>query len=237
MADIKLAQMEMYMKQFEVARIQLAVHTAENDYAISKMRLVEGFNAIQVSEGQNKLTLEQVEAARAQTLDTRTDGMIISGLVGSQKQQVEAQIQQVEAQIQQVGAQIQLTMEQVDGARAATKDTLLNGGQMQGDAAQNKLLKMAQINYVKEQYESQRGQTRMRLSTGEAISGVLGAQIALYEEQKISYKRDAEAKYTRMILDTWTARKTIDEGVAVPGIIDTPAINQAVTAHKNNLGL
>ena len=88
---------------------------------------------------------------------------------------------------------------------------------------------------VREQYESQRGQARGTISTGETIGGLIGAQTALYNQQVTSYKRDGEFKAIKMLMDTWTARKTIDEGVAVPVNIDVPAINAALADHFNKL--
>ena len=106
---------------------------------------------------------------------------------------------------------------------------------MSGLAAKEKLLKDAQAKLVGEQYESQRAQTRGNLSTGETVVGLLGAQISLYNQQVTSYKRDAESKGLKMLLDTWTARKTIDDGVEVPTAIDTTALNSMVTNFRTNL--
>lgn len=42
------------------------------------------------------------------------------------------------------------------------------------------------------------------------------SQIALYKQQVISYKRDAEVKAARLFTDAWITMKTIDEGLDPP---------------------
>lgn len=289
-AEVKTAQLNLQIAQYEAIRIKLATHTATNEYALSKMRLVEGYNSIVLSENQNKLTGEQYEAARAQTQDTRSDGSAISGIIGVEKemreaqmltsreeldtaraqtketlldgqpiaglvaiskQTAEAQLDLTQAQVDLSGAQLELTNaqktlvdaqttnaeEQADATRAQTKDTLRLGGAITGIVAEEKKLRAAQVSLVNEQIETARGQTRNTLTTGETVAGLVGAQTKLYDQQITSYKRDAESKYLRMIVDTWVARKTIDEGTPLPAMLDTTALNDALVASKTNLGL
>lgn len=348
LADVQIARAQIQQAAYTTARLQLESKTALNQFALSKMSLVDTYNGTLVTEANIQLTGEQVEVARAQTRDTHLDGTPIVGILGKQKGLLDAQVltaqeeldtaraqtkdtllngdpvsglvaidrafkeaqqvhmqnqgllimEQVEAAHAQVAdtltdgltpiagilalekslklaqgklmeeqyetaraqirdtlsngtaitglvgiekmiknAQKLLTEEQVDTARAQTKDTLQAGGPIVGIAAKEKSLKDAQTKYVLEQYESQRGQTRSTLSTGETVVGLVGVQTRLYEQQIISYKRDAESKAVKMLLDTWTARKTIDEGVAVPGAIDGTALNTAITTYRSNLDL
>lgn len=206
-------------EQVEIAHAQVA------DTQTDGMTAYKGLLKLdkEIKEGQMELTREQVEAARAQTQDTLTTGGPILGLVGIEKMIKTAQKLLME--------------EQVDAQRASTKDTLTAGGPIKGMTAVEKDLKQAQSKYVLEQYETQRGQTRGTLSTGETVIGLVGAQTKLYEQQIVSYKRDAESKGVKMLLDTWTARKTIDDGVAVPANIDTAAINSALAKYTTNLAL
>lgn len=210
-------QGQLTLKQVEVTHAQIA------DLMMDGLTPIAGLLAVEKSLklSQQQLVEEQYEAARAQTKDTLSNGQAITGLVG------------VEKMIKQ--AQKLLTEEQVDTHRAQTKDTLFAGGPIVGIAAKEKSLKDAQTKYVLEQYESQRGQTRGTLSTGEQVVGLIGVQARLYEQQITSFKRDAESKGVKMLLDTWTARKTIDEGVAVPGAIDGVSLNTAITTYRTNL--
>lgn len=176
-----------------------------------------------LKEAQAKLTNEQHEAARAQTRNQLSTGEAIQGIVAVEKQIKEAQKR--------------LADEQADAARAQTKDTLTTGGPITGLLAKEKVLREKQAKLVEEQYESQRAQTRPTLSTGETVVGVLGAQTRLYEQQITSYKRDGENKAMKLLMDSWIARKTIDDGVQVPTGIDTAAINTMLAKYRSNLDL
>lgn len=174
-----------------------------------------------LKESQVALTTEQIDTARGATKTTTLSGDPISGTIAKD-------IEVKNAQMELTLTQVELTGEQIDSARAATKDTLKGGGAIQGITAQDKLVKTAQVKLVNEQYETQRAQTRGTLSGGEVVAGLLGAQTALYVQQKKSYIDDSKTKVVKMMMDTWTARKTIDEGVAVPTQIDTAAIDTSM---------
>ena len=84
--------------QFVLAKIQ--VLSTKSEYALTKMKIATEsetycaalFNADQMLPQQLKLITEQTEAQRAQTLDTRTDGAVVKGSVGKQKELYSQQI-------------------------------------------------------------------------------------------------------------------------------------------------
>lgn len=84
--------------QFVLAKIQAL--SAKSEYALTKMKIATEsetycaalFNADQMLPQQLKLLTEQTEAQRAQTLDTRTDGITVSGSIGKQKELYSQQI-------------------------------------------------------------------------------------------------------------------------------------------------
>lgn len=84
--------------QFVLAKIQAL--SAKSEYALTKMKIATEsetycaalFNANQMLPQQLKLLTEQTEAQRAQTLDTRTDGAVVKGSVGKQKELYSQQI-------------------------------------------------------------------------------------------------------------------------------------------------
>lgn len=84
--------------QFVLAKIQAL--SAKSEYALTKMKIATEsetycaalFNADQMLPQQLKLITEQTEAQRAQTLDTRTDGVAVKGTVGKQKELYSQQI-------------------------------------------------------------------------------------------------------------------------------------------------
>lgn len=254
-AEFHMARAQIQKMQYDALHARFLAYTTRNQYATSKMDLVTGYNGIVASEHQINLVIEQVDAARAQTKDTLADGSAVQGVIAQDKALKEAQVEtQLEgldtarAQTKdtlldgtEVGGLVALQKETARSAmeaqRAQTYDSHTDGSPMGGMVKAEIALKTNQGKLVLEQYEAQRGQTRGTLSTGETVVGVLGAQTKLYEQQVTSYKRDGESKALKLLLDTWTARKTIDEGVAVPANIDTPAINTAVAAYLNNLDI
>lgn len=95
----------------------------------------------------------------------------------------------------------------------------------------------AQKDNYEEQTEAHRAKTLDTRTDGTtAVSGSMGKQKALHDEQITAYKRDAEAKAVKMILETWITRKTVDEGTQLPSELDTTALNTLLTEMKTNLG-
>ena len=84
--------------QFVLAKIQAL--SAKSEYALTKMKIATEsetycaalFNVNQMLPQQLKLITEQTESQRAQTLDTRTDGTVVKGSVGKQKELYSQQI-------------------------------------------------------------------------------------------------------------------------------------------------
>lgn len=60
---------------------------------------------------------------------------------------------------------------------------------------------------------------------GLPVTGIIGAQIALYKQQKDGFIRDAEQKALKIISDTWITRKTVDDGTPLPTGFDTAAVD------------
>lgn len=84
--------------QYVLAKVQAA--TAKSEYALTKMKVATEsetycaalFNSSQLLPQQLKLVTEQTETQRANTLDTRTDGTVVTGTVGKQKELYSQQI-------------------------------------------------------------------------------------------------------------------------------------------------
>lgn len=74
----------------------------------------------------------------------------------------------------------------------------------------------ANLLMINEQVEAARGQTLGTRRDGTAIAGTIGKQIDLYQQQIVSYRRDAEVKAGKLFTDAWITQKTIDEGLLAP---------------------
>jgi hypothetical protein len=156
---------------------------------------------------ETKLVEEQVETQRANTLDTRQDGLTpISGVIGLQKRNLvsDADIKDynlgntLPRQVELVGEQIKLTEEQTEAERAKTLDTR---------------------------------------SDGATVEGSVGKQKDLYDQQIDSFIKDAQHKTAKMYLDSWITRKTLDIGVPVPAEFSEANVSSVFGNVKTNNNL
>lgn len=97
----------------------------------------------------------------------------------------------------------------------------------------------AQLALLQEQLESQRAQTLDTRTDGTtAVSGTLGKQRELYDQQITSYLRSSELNAAKLFSDAWITRKTIDEGLSAPTGFENVSVDTVLAAIKanNNLG-
>lgn len=120
----------------------------------------------------------------------------------------------------------------------ATAQATLLGAQLNQLNYQTTNLLPAQLNLVKEQMEVQHAQTSATRSDGSTpVTGVLGSQVALYGQQVISYKRDAEQKFIKIMTDSWITQKTMDDGTVAPQNMTNLAIDNVLSTAMTNLAL
>ena len=84
-------------------------------------RTMKQFQMDEILPWQAKLTQEQAEAARAQTVGNRSDGTPVAGVIGWDSRTKEFTLDYL------LPAQHQMVLEQVEGARAQTMDTRSDG--------------------------------------------------------------------------------------------------------------
>lgn len=101
----------------------------------------------------------------------------------------------------------------------------------------NSFLLPAQLESIKEQNEGHRAKTLDTRSDGLPVNGAIGKSIDLQQEQINSYKRDAEAKVAKMLLDGWMTQRSTDENLAPPTGLADAQINSALTKIRSNLDL
>lgn len=156
---------------------------------------------------ESELIHEQTEVQRAQTLDTRRDGLTpIGGIMVEQKRNLtgDADIKeynlanQLPLQVQLLGEQITLTAEQGEAERAKTLDTR---------------------------------------TSGDTVEGSVGKQKDLYDQQIDSFIKDAQHKAAKMYLDGWITQKTLDEGLLAPTQLTNNEINAVIQGVRNNNNL
>lgn len=86
---------------------------------------------------------------------------------------------------------------------------------------------------VREQMESQLAQTLDVRTDSAAVSGLIKTQKDLYKQQIDSYKRDAETKVGKLLIDTWTTQKTVDEGLTAPTQVSNANLDTLIAALRS----
>lgn len=94
-----------------------------------------------------------------------------------------------------------------------------------------------QVTLIKEQMEAQRAQTHNSRSDGSTVTGLIGTQKSLYNQQIDSYTRDAELKAAKLFSDAWITQKTIDEGLVPPNSFANASVDTVMNKIKINNGL
>lgn len=95
----------------------------------------------------------------------------------------------------------------------------------------------AQLDLISEQTEVQRAQTLDTRTDMTSVSGTLGKQKELYDQQIESYKRNAETSAAKMFLDSWITQKSLDEDLTPPDVLTNTSIQEVLTAIKTLNGL
>lgn len=117
---------------------------------------------------------------------------------------MEQQVLLAQAQIEKVQAEIELVQKQID--RSDAEAALL---------AQKVITEQAQVS-----------------PTGVDPDSIIGKQKLLYQRQADGFKRDAEQKAAKILADSWSVRRTTDEGTVADSTnkLADSFVGQAMTA-------
>lgn len=156
---------------------------------------------------ESELIHEQIEKERANTLDTRRDGLTpISGVIGLQKDNLQVDY---------------------DTKLYNLNNTLPTQLTLLGE----------QITLVSEQGEKERAQTLDTRSDGATVEGQIGKQKDLYDQQIDSFIKDAQQKAGKLFLDTWITRKTLDDAVQPDIRFEVAEVGAVMDAIRTNNAL
>ena len=155
---------------------------------------------------------------------------------------IEAQIRLLEVQIAREEFDKQLVVAQTKKVTQETANLVLEGDNL---IAQNCLLKAqydltmmqklqttAQTSLIQQKIATEKAQT---IETGVDDNSVIGKQKLLYTAQTDGFARDSEQKLLKILADSWSVRRTTDEGTVadtVNGLADVNigrAVNKAMT--------
>lgn len=69
------------------------------------------------------------------------------------------------------------------------------------------------------------------------VTGSIGKQKELYQAQIDGFKRDAEQKLSKMMLDAWAVSRTTNDAVEIPSEADNTNINEVLVYAKSGIGM
>lgn len=162
-----------------------------------------------------------------------------AALVEAQVRLTEVQILLAEAELAREILNKELIAAQVDKTKAETVNL---GQQLNNLMAEECVLKsqfdinksqnlqvVSQTSLVNQKVATEKAQTS---GVGIEPTSVIGKQIALYEAQSEGFKRDAEQKAAKIMIDSWNVRRTTDVGTVADATnqLSDPNIGRAVTA-------
>lgn len=157
----------------------------------------------------NLLVQAQIKLADAQVALAAQD------LLNKQQELLNAQ-----KQMELMEQQIQLAEKQVE---LADKELLVKDKEMQLLDKQI-AVQEATADLTRQKIKTEMAQISDSVD-GVSVTGILGAQIALYKQQRDGFLRDAEQKALKIVADTWITRKTVDDGTPLPTGFDTNAVD------------
>ncbi len=214
-------QLNLTAAQYALTKTQIATEEANHDriYAEAKIQQFQRdkIQPIEFAQAQHvlykrqpletSLVAEKVETERANTLDTRTDGMTpVGGVLGLQKLNLEKDISIKDYNIvNQLPKQLELLNQQID--------------------------------LTAEQKESERAKTLNTRTDNQTVVGSIGKQKDLYSQQIDSFIKDAQHKTAKMYLDGFITQKTLDEGLPAPDELTQTNINAVLSGVRTNNSL
>lgn len=238
-ANLVAAQIELTLAQKDLVEKEIEAQVLQQDLIqaqIDKIRreIISADVADAQAVAQTQVITAQKANVEAQTL-----------LSGSQKLQVEAETLQLAVQKENITAQTlnetkrgQLLDQQVLDATKQVDKTVAETNQIQAQecllkaqydlTVVNKLQATAQTSLIQQKQATERAQT---VETGVDENSVIGRQKALYLAQSDGFKRDSEQKAAKLLVDSWSVRRTTDAATVADAtnMLNDATIGRAVT--------
>lgn len=188
-------------------------------------------NQAELIEAQRLLTITQEEAAQATILLTEANVEKVNReiiLMDKQEDLMDAQIalankevikadseiELIDAQIEKMAQDVLLTAAQI---AVAEKNVAVLTAQLvnlpkEGQLLDKQVLKTAEETlFLTQRIKTEKAQI-LDTVDGTAVTGVVGKQRLLYQAQIDGFIRDAEYKLANLMTNTWTVRRTTDDG-------------------------
>lgn len=188
----------------------------------NKAHLLEEFQANRITN-QNYSTvylgsLESVMSTALTFLLQREKVNLEAKLLENQIKLTDAQIRKAEFDIELVQAQTALVEQQK--ITEVQQELVLKAQECKLKAEFDLTMKSVEktgneVDLLKQKVITEKANTQ---AIGIDDNSVLGRQKELYKAQTDGFKRDAEQKAAKILIDTWTSRRVTDEGTVADGV-------------------
>jgi len=184
------------------------------------------------------------------------NGLTVEGLISKQILNMNKQNEAIDKQMLKTDSDITLTKQKIITELAITDDDIPEGIGLNNDiivagsvSRQNVLLEQqvlkiaSEIQLLGQKAVTELAQTKdtiplsLGLNEGGAVEGVVLKQKGLYAAQTEGFARDAEQKLVKSVLDTWSIRRSTDDGTATPDGINDSDITALVRKAASGIGV
>lgn len=244
--DLIQAQIDKIRREIISADVADAQAVAQTQVITAQKANVEAQTLL---SGSQKLQVEAETlqlAVQKENVEAQTANVIAkTGQVATETAQMLAQTAQITAQKENITAQTlnetkrgQLLDQQVLDATKQVDKTVAETNQIQAQecllkaqydlTVVNKLQATAQTSLIQQKQATERAQT---VETGVDENSVIGRQKALYLAQSDGFKRDSEQKAAKLLVDSWSVRRTTDAATVADAtnMLNDATIGRAVT--------
>lgn len=182
-------------------KLALEAKLMETQILIAEAQLAQAAIALQIAQLQLQKVPAEIELLNAQTDNLKAEGLNIP----KQGEKIDADTAAVIKQAEMITQQI---------ANAVIEGTVLTAQKCKLDAEYDvlvgsKLKVVAETELLNQKVTTEKAQTS---GAGIDPTSVVGKQIGLYTAQTDGFARDAEVKVLKVLADSWSVRRTTDEG-------------------------
>lgn len=237
---------QLLQKQILLAQKQIDKATAELTQIAAQTELINQQKANLIAEAANIPKQGDVLVAQKLQITQQTTNLLAESLnipkqgllIDANKAQVTQQTTNLVSTKLQIEAQTELTAQQK--LNAITENTVLIAQECklraEFDLLMANVLKSGQeTSLLTQKVATEKAQI---LAMGVDDNSVVGKQKLLYQAQTDGFKRDAEQKAAKLMVDTWNVRRTTDEGTVADNVnkLNDVAVGRAVDKLLSGVG-
>lgn len=230
---------DLIAKQIELANVQ--VQKAQAELVIIQAQQLKVPAEIAELQARTALLGQQKDNLAAEELNIPKQGALLDAQVTTAQKQIQIADAEILIKEQQVlNAQAEVAMSEAKLLNIPKEGKVLDAQECKLKAEFDLIVKQTtktdgEIALLAQKTATERAQTQ---AIGVDDNSVVGKQKLLYGAQTDGFKRDAEQKTAKLLVDTWSVRRTTDEATAAnaTNMLHDSAVGRAVTKMLDGVG-